>query len=94
MEVIGKIEHIGVEETSGATFKKRLLVVQTNEQYPQSIAIEFQQDRIDLIDPYKVGDEVKVAVNLKGRKWTNPQGVDKWFNTIVGWKITAEAGAF
>jgi len=88
MTIKGEIEHIGTEETSG-TFKKRSLILKTerDSQYPQSINIEFQQDRVDLIDPYNVGQEVTVSYNLKGRKWTDPQGVDKYFNTIVGWKI-------
>lgn len=87
MEVIGKIEFLGVDEQVGASFVKRDVVVQTSEQYPQSILIQFVQDKTDLLDPYKLGDEVEVSVNLRGRKWTNPQGEDKWFNTIQGWKI-------
>jgi len=88
MELLGIIEHIGLIEENG-TFKKRTLILGTEQesQYPQSINIEFQQNNTALLDSLKVGDNVKVSINVAGRKWTDANGVDKWFNTIKGWKI-------
>ena len=45
------------------------------------------QDKVDLINDFKVGDEVGVEFNLKGRKWTDPKGVDKYFTTLQAWKL-------
>lgn len=87
MEVTGKIEFLGADEQVSATFVKRDIVITTPEQYPQSLLIQFTQDKTDLLDKYKVGDEVEISINLRGRKWTNDNGEDKWFNTIQGWKI-------
>lgn len=88
MEVQGKIKLIGETQTFGANgFRKRELVVTTNEQYPQHILIEFIQDKCDLLDHYQVGQEVKVNINLRGREWQNPQGEIKHFNSIQGWRI-------
>jgi hypothetical protein len=42
-------------------FKKRELVVTTEEQYPQHIMIEFTQDKCDLLNNYSVGDSKKLA---------------------------------
>lgn len=86
-EVIGKIKVINPEIQVSASFKKRELVVVTEEQYPQSIMIEFNQDKCDLLNTYKVGDAVKVSINLGGREWVNPQGETKYFNSIKGWRI-------
>lgn len=71
------------------TFSKRDIVIRTEEQYPQDIAIQFTQDKCDLLDAYKVGENVTIAYNLRGNMngWTNPQGEVKYFNTIQGWKI-------
>ena len=33
------------------------------------------------------GENVKVAINLKGREWQSPQGETKYFNDIQGWRI-------
>jgi hypothetical protein len=93
MEVSGQIKVINKEETFGSSgFRKRELVVTTNEQYPQMLMIEFVQDKCDLLDKYQVGQNVKVAINLRGREWINPEGVAKYFNSIQGWRIEAIAG--
>ncbi len=87
MEVTGKIKVINPEQQVSASFKKRELVVTTDEQYPQSIMIEFTQDKTELLSSYKVGETVKVSINLGGREWVNPQGETKYFNSIKGWRI-------
>jgi hypothetical protein len=87
MEVNGAIKKVGDVQSITDTFKKRELVVTTEEQYPQHIMIEFTQDRTGLLDSYNVGDKVSVGINLRGREWTSPQGEVKYFNTIQGWRI-------
>jgi hypothetical protein len=91
MEVTGKIKVIGNVETFGTDFTKRNLVVTTNEQYPQDLSLEFVKDKCSLLDKFNVGDEVKVGINLRGREWINPEGVSKYFNSIVGWRIDKQA---
>lgn len=88
MEVQGKIKMIGETQTFGSNgFRKRELVVTTEEQYPQHILIEFVQDKTDLLNNYQVGQGVKVNINLRGREWVNPQGETKYFNSVQGWRI-------
>jgi hypothetical protein len=87
MEVSGKIKLVNDEQQISASFKKRELVVTTDEQYPQMIMIEFTQDKCELLNNYNVGEAVKVSINLRGREWINPQGEAKYFNSIQGWRI-------
>lgn len=88
MEVIGKIKVIGeVQEFGSQAFKKRELVVVTEDQYPQMIMIEFNQDKTDMLNSFEVGTDVKVSINLRGREWINPQGEAKYFNSVQAWKI-------
>jgi hypothetical protein len=91
MEILGKIKVINPEQQISATFKKRELVVTTEDQYPQHILIEFSQDKCDLLNNFKVGQNVNVGINLRGRSWLNPQGEEKFFNSIQGWKIFEDA---
>lgn len=93
MEVTGKIKVINPTQEVTASYKKRELVVTTNEQYPQHILIEFGQDKCAILDNYAVGQEVEVSINIRGREWTNPQGEVKYFNSIQGWKINKKADA-
>lgn len=88
MEVQGRVKVIGAIQTFGANgFQKRELVIQTEEQYPQPIMIEFTQANCSLLDSLREGQLVKVSINLRGREWTNPQGEVKYFNSIQGWRI-------
>ncbi len=90
MEVTGTIKVIGETQTFGAKgFRKRELVITTDEQYPQSILVEFVQDKCDLLDKFEVGKNVKIGINLRGREWVNPQGETKYFNSIQGWNINS-----
>jgi hypothetical protein len=90
MEVQGRIKMVGDTQTVGSGgFRKRELVVTTEEQYPQHILVEFVQDKTDLLNNYKAGQQVKVSINLRGREWVNPQGETKYFNAIQGWRIEA-----
>jgi hypothetical protein len=88
MEVKGKIKSIGYEiEVGTSGFKKRDVVVTTDEQYPQHILVQFVQDKCTLLDSFLAGQEVTVSINLRGREWINPQGETVYFNTIQGWQI-------
>lgn len=95
MEVQGKVKVIGETQSFGANgFRKREIVITTEEQYPQHLSIEFVQDKVDLLDAYQVGQPVKISINLRGREWVNPQGETKYFNSIQGWRIEQlQAGA-
>jgi len=88
MELQGKIKLIEETKTYGNNgFRKRGMVITTEEQYPQQIMIEFVQDKTDLLNSYQVGMNVKVSINVGGREWVNPQGETKYFNSITGWRI-------
>ena len=90
MEVQGRIKMVGETQTFGSNgFRKREIVVTTEEQYPQHIMVEFVQDKTDLLNSYKEGQQVKISINLRGREWVNPQGETKYFNSIQGWRIEA-----
>ena len=89
IELKGTVVRIGETEQRSESFKSRQLILKTDAdtQYPQEINIEFNQAKADLLDVVREGSEVKVSTNLNGRKWTNKEGKDLWFNSINAWKI-------
>lgn len=94
MELQGTIKVIGETQTFGSNgFRKREVVVTTDEQYPQTIMTEFVQDKCDILNSYNVGDKVSIGINLRGREWVNPEGETKYFNSIQGWKISRVEGS-
>ena len=88
-EVIGKIILIGQTETVGSagTFRKRLLVVETSEQYSQKIPVDFVQDKTELLNNYAIGDAVNVSINIRGNEYNG-----KYYCSLNGWRITKESG--
>jgi single-strand DNA-binding protein len=86
-EIEGLVDSVFNEETVGNNgFKKRILWLKTEEQYPQELEIQFNQNNTDLLDGFKEGDRVKVSVNVNGRKNTKGEVV-RIFNSLVGYRI-------
>lgn len=88
MEILGKIKLIGETEVVGSagTFKKRTLVVSTEEQYVQHVPIDFVQDKCAILDKYQVGQSVKVSVNVRGNEYNG-----KYYVSLQGWRIEADS---
>jgi len=68
-------------------FRKRDIVVESVEKYPQSNKIELQNNRCDLIDNFQLGDMINLKIELRGRKWTSPEGKIIHLQSIVGYSI-------
>jgi hypothetical protein len=95
MNIKGKI--LEVKDTVQVTesFKKREFILEyaDNPQYPEFVKFELIQDRCDLLDDFKVDQEVDVHFNIKGRKWTDPQGEVKYFNSLQAWRLDPASAA-
>jgi len=91
MEIKAKLLEIFEIQKISDTFKKREFVVEyaENPQYPEFLKFELIQDKCELLDKLSNGQEVEVHFNLKGRKWTDPKGGVKYFNTLQAWRILA-----
>ena len=89
MKLQGKIKLVGETEQVSDKFKKRELVITTNDNptYPQHISVQCTNDKCVMLDNLSVGTEVSLEINLRGREWTSPSGQVKYFNTIEVWKL-------
>lgn len=87
MELQGKIKVINEVQEVTTSFKKREFVLTTQEQYPQDILLEVTQDKVDLLNEFKEGEDVEVSINIRGKEWINPEGIARYFNTIQAWRI-------
>jgi spore germination protein YaaH len=86
-EVKGKLIVKGQTIMVSEKFSKRHFVVKTDGQHSQEIEMQLTQDKCSLLDSVNLNDEINVAINLRGKSWTNPQGEVKYFNTLEAWKI-------
>ena len=89
MDIKGKVHEISPVIEVNEKFKKRELIVEyaENPQYPEFLKFEAQQDKVSMLDSLKVGDQVEVFFNLRGRPWTDRTGKTSYFNTLVVWRL-------
>lgn len=90
MEIRGKVHEIGTTIQVTESFKKRDLVIAyaDNPQFVEYLTFQAMQERVLLFDNLKIGQDVEVSFNIKGRPWTNKNGMTTYFNTLVAWRIT------
>ncbi|KAA8485613.1 DUF3127 domain-containing protein [Arcticibacter tournemirensis] len=95
MDIKGKIHEISPIMNVTETFKKRELIIEyaENPSYPEYIKFEALQDKVNLFDNLKTGDQVEVFFNLRGRPWTDRNGKTAYFNTLVVWRINTLSAA-
>ena len=84
----GTILKINETQTIGDKgFTKRSLILQTLDKYPQELNIEFVKDSCQMLDKLNEGGQIAISTNILGRKWTNPEGIEMWFNNLQGWNV-------
>ena len=71
---------------------KKSLVIKTPGDYGQEIEIDFiksdKNNKIDLLNNFKLNQDVNIDINIKGTKWTNPEtGIVRRFINLQGWKM-------
>jgi len=94
MQIEARIQKIMDEQVISDRFRKREFIVQTKEQYPQTLCFEFTQDKTSVLNNFKAGQEVNVEFNLRGRGWTPRKGGDTgYYTTLQGWRMNALEGA-
>lgn len=88
-EVEGKLVVIYDTVQVSDTFKKREFVIETKGEYPQTPKFQAVQDKCDVLDNFKVGDDISISFNLRGNAWEADGGETKYFNNLDAWKITS-----
>ena len=89
MEIKGKVFSIGDTEIVSEKFKKRELIVEyaENPEYVEYIKFEATQNKVDLLNTLRIGDEVEVSFNLRGRGWKDYSGKQNFTNNLVIWRV-------
>jgi single-strand DNA-binding protein len=93
-DVQGKLHEIFDEQQVSEKFRKREFVLEIPDgAYTQFIKFQLTQDKCNLLDQYKLGDEVKVAFNLSGKPFVK-NGTTMYFTNLGAWRIEpADGGA-
>lgn len=88
-EITGTIKVIFDEQTFGSGFNKREFVLTVPDgRFPQDIKFETVKDKVALVASLKVGDNVKVSFDIRGREWKG-----NYYVNLSAWKIEGAGGA-
>lgn len=90
-ELSGKLEVIFDAVQRSPTFKTREFVLKTVEEgtgrtFESFIKFQCVQDKTELLDKYKVGDQVKVYFNIRGTKWEK-DGRTNYITNLDAWRL-------
>jgi len=89
LELLGKLVEINPTEQMSERFKKRtfaLDITESGSEYKNYAKLQAVQSRCELLDNFKVGDDVKVCFNVRGNRWEK-DGKVNYITTLDAWKI-------
>lgn len=90
--ISGELHHIGEEKEFSKKFKKLDFVLKINDNnYEQFIKFQMINDRCDLMDKFRVGQDVVVYFNLKGRPFEKGSET-LYFTNLEAWRIKKADG--
>lgn len=92
MEISGKLIQklplqSGVGKT-GTTWQKQEFVIETVETYPKKICANLWGDKVDVLEPINIGDQVTMSFNVESREYNG-----KWYTDVKAWRVEATATA-
>ena len=88
MKITGELIAKNDEQVITEKFTKRDFVIKTNDKYPQSIQFQLSQGNVDLIDAIKLGEQIEVEFNLRGKEYNG-----RYYVTLDAWKISIQQGS-
>jgi len=87
-QIDGKLHKIFDTEQKSEKFRAREFVIEiVDGNYAQMIKFQLTQDKCEMIDDHKEGEEITVHFNLRGREWN-----ERFFTNLDAWRIES-AGA-
>tara|TARA_R100000654_G_scaffold13131_2_gene28610 strand:- start:22337 stop:22666 length:330 start_codon:yes stop_codon:yes gene_type:complete len=86
LKLEGKIQKIGQEEQI-KNLTKRSMLLTTNDKYPQTVQLDFINDKVNQLTNFSDGDLVSVSFNVRGNEYKG-----KYYTNLQGWKISEMLG--
>lgn len=80
-EVTGTIHALGQTLPAGNKQKREVVLI-LGDKYPQYVAFEAFGDKVGDLDKSRVGDDVAIKFELRGREWKKDDGTVKFFTAL------------
>src|SRR3954466_1836809 len=93
LEVTGKLLVKYDAQQVSEKFKKREFVIELAEEingniYTNFAKMQLVQNKCDIIDRFKEGEQVKVSFNIKGNSYVDKKdGITKYITNLDAWRV-------
>lgn len=82
-ELTGALKVLEDTQTFASGFSKREFVIEVPDgKYPQMVKFETVRDKIDLLNNFSIGDELKVTFDIRGNEYKG-----RYYVNLNAWKI-------
>ena len=89
MKLVGNLKVKKDTQIVSEAFSKREFVLTVVDgAFSNDILIQLTKDKVTLINDINIGDMLEVEININGKCWLNPQGEEKYFNSLNAWKVS------
>jgi hypothetical protein len=97
LEVTGKLLAKYDTQQVSEKFKKREFVIELAEEingniYTNFAKMQLVQNKCDIIDRFKEGEQVKVSFNIKGNRWER-DGKVNYITNLDAWRVESASAA-
>ncbi len=86
LDITGKIIQImaatGGVSKAGKEWTKQEFVIETQEQYPRKVMISVMGDKVNELQKFAVGNEIKASLNIESREYNG-----RWYTDVRAWKL-------
>jgi hypothetical protein len=82
MKIEGIVETVLPLEEFASGFTKRVLVINTGGDYPQTVPVEFVKDKTEVLTGLTKGQAVTAHINIRGNEYNG-----KYYCNLGGWKL-------
>lgn len=87
-ELTGALKVLEDTQTFASGFSKREFVIEVPDgKYPQMVKFETVRDKIDLLNNFSIGDELKVTFDIRGNEYKG-----RYYVNLNAWKIESTGG--
>ena len=87
-ELTGTLKVLEDTQTFASGFSKREFVIEVPDgKYPQMVKFETVRDKIDILNSFNIGDELKVTFDIRGNEYKG-----RYYVNLNAWKMEATGG--
>ena len=81
--LIKKNDIENIENKEGKKWTKQTFILQTPAEYNNQICFQlFGEEKMKLLENYKIGDQIEVFFNISSREYNN-----RYYHNVDAWKI-------